>query len=586
MTADGSPESECRERAEPLNGLERLCITMRGSKTRSAEAHAAVRSIVLSYNELAREAGQEVLDAGGNAFDAFIAATMVEYVVAEGGTSLAGPLGALVFDAATGRTHYLDGAWNTPLDPRGEWTPENPEPGRGVLIGGAPAALEALSKRFGRVPFSGLLEPAIYVASNGFEVSEQYAWCVRWRKKFLLRSEDGRQTFFPNGKALKAGAVLKQPSVADLLRGLAEHGANYMYHGPWAAEFEQTVQANGGFASRTDLASYRARWLKPLRTTYRQHRLFASSGTSYGGLWGLVALNVVGLLGLPRDKPYTESPRHLELLIRLSRFLWDESWLQDPKFLEQPGKVAERLSLAYATALAEHVAQLGAAPETANKHGTHSYHVIVVDAAGNAITGTNTINSNPWGQGIFVQGVPLGESGMFLHSAEAKPDPGCRAPLPFSMHMGFHHGRLRFVSGSFSDSAPEASLQFLINLLEYGLDAEQAATLPRFGTAVTNLNTLGVDPNRNWIDVRIRRRIRKELKSLGVRTHADPIGDTGLGGVARVAEDGQVEGALSARPPFGLTVKQLWQFVAASTDRLRDYILDLFRGRAPDDPTA
>src|SRR5215813_2357630 len=118
------------------------------------------RSIVVAYHPLAREAGERMFRQGGNAFDAFVATTLAECVLAEGASSLAGSLGALVYDAQNRRTWYLDADFNDPIEPDAGWDASRPAAGRAVLVPGAIAGLEAMSKRFGKLGFAQATVPA------------------------------------------------------------------------------------------------------------------------------------------------------------------------------------------------------------------------------------------------------------------------------------------------------------------------------------------------------------------------------------------------------------------------------------------
>src|SRR5947209_5207843 len=200
------------------------------------------RGVVVSYNPLAASAGERILQEGGNAFDAFIATTFAEYVVTPGGTSLAGTLGALIFHAPSRTVEYLDGDYNRVRHPSGSWSTSDgfvnlvlDRSGKAVLVPGAVAGLELLSKKYGRVEFARVLAPAIDLAQNGFKVDEFYAAVVSIRADVLRKSPYGKRTFFVSDQPIRKGDTLKQPEVAEFLRNVVRSGAPYMYTGPWAA---------------------------------------------------------------------------------------------------------------------------------------------------------------------------------------------------------------------------------------------------------------------------------------------------------------------------------------------------------------
>src|SRR5262249_52187828 len=223
---------------------------------------------VIAYHPKAREIGESILAAGGNAFDAFVATVAAENVLAEGATSLAGALGVLVYRAENGLVSYLDADFNDPLDPAGRWTAGDPAPGKAVLVPGAPAGLEEMAARYGRLPLSRLLAPAIALAEDGFTVNPLMAMLVATRARILQRTEYGRSTFFPGGTALESGDTLRLPAVAEFLRNLVQHGSAYVYAGGFGRRFIATVQAEGGRLTEADLLAYRVRWCNPWATTY------------------------------------------------------------------------------------------------------------------------------------------------------------------------------------------------------------------------------------------------------------------------------------------------------------------------------
>jgi gamma-glutamyltranspeptidase/glutathione hydrolase len=512
------------------------------------------RGLVISYHPLATQAGERILQGGGNAFDAFVAATMVEYVIAEGGTSLAGPLGALVYDARKNNSLYLDADVNDVKDPDGAWTAADPKPGKAVVVPGALAGLEALSKRYGRLSFATVLEPAINLARQGFEVGEFYASLIAWRADVLRSSEYGRRTFFPGGRALKAGDTLRQPDLADFLTKVSREGSAYMYRGAWAIRCVDEVRAQGGLMAEADLAEYRPAWVEPWHTSYRGYDLYASSARNYGGLWVLLALKTLENTDLARLGHYSASADGLEIVVRTVREVWAEQWLFDARKLEDRRFVEARLTPTYALRVWNRVkSRLSTPPREPSR--LHSYHIIVLDQDGNAVTGTHTIQSLPWGTGIFVEGIPLSPGGMVPFGV----GPGERRLNGLTMHLAFRNGKLRYATGAVTGSLVEANLQLLLNLIDYRLPAERAVSMPRFGTFPHNLEGTRWDWSSNWLDPRVSSRIVERLRARGLffEQKGPLVGtglDTGLGAVAAIKPDGRLEGATIPWP--GLTYRR------------------------------
>jgi gamma-glutamyltranspeptidase/glutathione hydrolase len=517
-------------------------------------------SIVVTHHPHATQAGADILAAGGNAFDAFVAATLAEYVVAEGGTSIAGLLGALVFDAKAQEVAYLEADFNEVQDPKGKWSTWDGivawfglhRTGKAVLVPGALAGLEEMSRRYGTFNFDQVIQPALKLARDGFPLSEFYGAVLQWSARVLQRTEYGRRTFFRNGQPLRPGDTLQQPELAEFLSKVAADGAAYMYRGDWARECVRVVQSRRGRMTEEDLARYRPSWHKPWKIHYRGYDLYAPSGRDWGGLWVNLALLTLENTNLADMGHYSRSADALEVVVRTVRQVWQElPWLEDPRVLEDRAAVESRLTASYTKEIWNRVHQKLPAGNAARR-GSHSYHITVVDKQGNVVTGTHTIQSLPWGDGTFVEGIPLTQMGYM----PSKSGPGERRVDALTMHLGFRDGMFRFATGAFTDALLETNLQFLLNLIDYGLPPDVAASLPRFGTFPRDLRGK-VDVGANWLDPDIPEEIVRQIESRHLSfVRKGPLVctglDTGLGAIVAVQPDGSLAGATAPWP--GLTV--------------------------------
>ncbi len=239
-------------------------------------------AIIASYNREARDAGKQILEEGGNAFDAFVAATLVEYVVAPGVTSLAGPLNALVYHQKINEKLYLDAELNHVADPEGMWS-EGEVGGKGVMVPGALHGLESIHQRYGKLPWARLVQPAIALARDGFPIDPIYSATIEYRAETLKSTPYGTKTFFKNGKPLQSGERLVQPELAVFLEEVAQRGSAAMYRGAWGERCVETVRSRGGRMELQDLYNYRSRWLSPRHIRYRDCDVYGASGRSFGG---------------------------------------------------------------------------------------------------------------------------------------------------------------------------------------------------------------------------------------------------------------------------------------------------------------
>jgi gamma-glutamyltranspeptidase / glutathione hydrolase len=509
---------------------------------------------VVCYHPQASAIGEAILAAGGNAFDAFVAATAAENVLSEGASSLAGALGVLVYHARERLVTYLDGNHNDPLNPDAWWTDDDPAGGKAALVPGAPAALDALAAAHGRLPLATLLAPAIALADGGFPVCRLMAMTIQRRARILRRSDYGRDTYLPNGKPLQPGDTLRQPVVAEWLRSFAEQGASYVYQGAFGQRFIETVRENGGLLQASDLAAYREQWHVPWSTSYRGFALHSCSGPTYGGLWTLLALKTLEHATVAESPHYSRDAEALERMLRIARAVWSERFIFDDTVQDDPAAIQERLSPEYTAAMFERSA-IGGIDPLSGLIGTHSFHIIAKDDEGNIASGTTTAQSDPWGDGIFVEGLPLTTSGRLPFAR----GPGRRRLSPFSIHLVLLNDRPVFSVGAISNSVVEAAFQLIVNLIDHRLPLHDALQAPRFGTFPPNRRQMP-RLDRNWIDPGIDSIIVDALRADGLKLHRSGVIDTGLSTVLALHDDQISEGGTFPLPyvaePFSVSPKE------------------------------
>ncbi len=510
----------------------------------SGKAKNSFQSVV-SYHPQASQIGEQILDEGGNAFDAFVATTAAQYVLSEGVTSIGGPLGALLYDAKSKSAFYMDAEFNDPL----EVDEFSGKPGDAVLVPGAIAGLEAISKSYGKLPFKKVLEPAIGLARNGFTLNQMFANVLASPiyQAVLKRSEYGADTFYPKGIALKEGDWLKLPELAEFLERLADEGSSYAYTGEWAKKFVKKIVAQGGHLSLKDLANYKVIWWMPPHIHYRNLEIYSSGGRAFGGLNTLLSLKALEHEDLKKyGKHFSKSAEALELLIRIENEVKTQAWLKDFKKLDNAKFIEQALSQENADLIFKKVqAQIKAKASLPLKRsmGTHSYQVVVIDKEGNAITGTNTIESMPWAQGIFVDGVALtGARNLKYFSTR----PGDRRLSGFSMEIGIKDEHIAFASGAFNSSLIPAAFEFIVNVVDYRLSAMEAMSLPRFGDEAWNFDpTKYESAGALWLDPRIDKEIVENLSKHNIKTIQSGIIDTGLGALAIVKENKEIDSSIA-----------------------------------------
>ena len=376
----------------------------------------ASHAMVVSAHQLASDAGLEMLRAGGNAVDAAVATGFALAVVHPEAGNLGGG-GFMVIRMADGRTASLDYRETAPMaasrdmyiDSTGRVTSASV---RGPLASGVPGSVagmtEALSK-WGRLPLATVIAPAIRLAENGFAVDSALNGVLNESAKHI-RPFAGGEVFLPGGSAPAVGAILKQPILARTLCLIGRLGASAFYRGPIADEIVAEMKRDGGLITREDLRRYRPAWRTPLRTSYRGYGLLMMPPVSSGGVTIGETFNILEAAG---GEAAFGSGRSTHLLASAFQraFTDRNSTLGDPAFVENP--LRRLLDKGYARRLAATIGRTRATP-TASLGSTagepnETTHYSVIDADGNAVSTTTTINEL-FGSGVYVRG-----AGFFLN---------------------------------------------------------------------------------------------------------------------------------------------------------------------------
>lgn len=370
---------------------------------------------IASAHPLATRAGMEVLQAGGNAFDAAVAVSAALGVVEPFSSGLGGGGFWLLHFAADGRQVVVDGRETAPaeahaamyLDERGE-----PVPGlslNGPLaagIPGAPAALVHVSERYGRLPLARTLAPAIRLARDGYPVYERMRLGMSYKAE-QLRRWPGGAVFLPGGEVPPTEAVQRLPGLALVMERLAQDGREGFYGGAIAAAMVATVRANGGIWTAEDLAGYHVVEREPLVAEFDDLRVVLPPPPSAGGVALIQALNLLEPL---RGAEQDASDRAHVVIEALRRAFRDRGYLGDPDFVDMP--LERLLHPAYADGLRTSIRMDRATPSEmfaplhGGADGDHTTHFSVIDADGNRVAVTQTINGF-FGSSFVVPGLDL-----------------------------------------------------------------------------------------------------------------------------------------------------------------------------------
>jgi len=375
-----------------------LCITACWSAT-----DAVPQSAIASAHPLATRAGMEILDAGGNAFDAAVAVSAALAVVEPTSSGLGGGGFWLLHRASDGREVMIDGRERAPLaaqrdmylDKGGEVIPHLSVDGPlAAAIPGEPAALVHLARDYGRLPLTKTLAPAIRLARDGFPVDEHYRRAAKFRLNVLRASPAAAAVFLRDNEVPALGAIIRQPDLAMTLLLLAQHGRDGFYAGKVAELLVAGVRAAGGIWTQRDLAAYRVIERTPLIGEYRGLHVTSVPPPSSGGVVLLTMLNILSGYDLTKMDAVTHTHVIVEAMRRAYRDRAD--YLGDPDFVRMP--IAQLISPLYAAGLRAGIRLDQATPSSAlpgvaaHAQGPDTTHFSIIDKDGNRVAATLSVN--------------------------------------------------------------------------------------------------------------------------------------------------------------------------------------------------
>lgn len=496
------------------------CYSQDQDRTQARSMVISQHGIVATSQALASQAGAQVLARGGSAMDAAIAANAVLGAVEPMMNGIGGDLFVIYREAATGKLTGINASGWAPAEMTRERLAalghaKMPQDGiHAVSVPGCVDGWEKLHRRFGRLPWREVLQPAIYYAENGFPVTEiiQGSWDGSEAK--LAADPNGREIFLRNGKAPKVGEVFKNPALARAYRLIAEQGAAAFYRGPIAEALIKTSGRLGGALAAADLAEFSSEWVEPISTEYRGWKVYELPPNGQG-IAALMMLNIMETFPLASYAPQGADSLHVKIEAQKLAYADLARYVADQRFSRVP--VKGMLAKPYAAARAKLIDTRRAACEVSAGQplpgAGDTVYLAAVDRDGNVASLIQSIFM-PFGSGIVVEGY-----GFHLHNRAAlfslEPDhPNALAPRkrPFhtiipgymekdGVHMGFG------IMGGLNQA--QAHAQFVSNVVDHGMNIQAALEAPRF----TKLTFGGCD-------VMIERRVAPEVReALAARGH-------------------------------------------------------------------
>ena len=384
-------------------------------------AHAGERppaAAVASAHPAATRAGVEILQAGGNAFDAAVAVSAALAVVEPYSSGLGGGGFWLLHRASDGHEVMIDGREKAPLAAhRDMYLDARGEPLAGASIDGPlaagipgePAALVHIAGRYGRLPLARSLAPAIRLAREGFRVDEHYRRMAAFRLDALRGSPAAAGLFLLNNEVPPQGYLVRQPDLARTLQALAREGRAGFYEGDIARQLVREVRRYGGIWTLEDLRQYEVKERRPVTGSYRGWRVVSAAPPSSGGVVLLEMLNMLAL----RDLRAMSKAGKVHYLAEVMRRAYADRarWLGDADFVGMPLK--RLLSGAYARELVKGIdmkkATASSRLPSVRPEGHDTTHFSILDGEGNRVAATLSINY-PFGSGFVA-----GNTGVLLN---------------------------------------------------------------------------------------------------------------------------------------------------------------------------
>lgn len=468
----------------------------------------ARHGMVATSDTIAAQAGLEILQQGGNAIDAAVAAGAVLDVTSQNDTGIAGDLFALIYIAEENKLYALNSAGWAPTG----WTPEffkehlglDGVPSMGVNAATVPGAIsgyDAMLSRFGTMGFDETFERAVQVAEEGWGQGERRHRDLVSAEGRLSQDSYSSEVFLENGSAPPLYSIIRNPDLADALRLIQDQGRDAFYEGPIADAIVSRVQAGGGVMTHADLAEFESEWVEPISTNYHGYDVFQLPPPGQG--WAaLELLNILEVcaphhnLNLASLGP--SNPDYWHFMVEAKKLAYSDlqAYNGDPLFVDVP--VDKLLDKNYAASLCDRI-DMDKAAEPSVKGGLDggTIYLTTADRWGNMVSFIHSIFS------VYGSAVAIPPYGMILHNRAVafsvdEDSPNVVAPRKRPFHTiiaGFvmQNDEPLMTFGNMGGSVqPETHAQHMVNVIDHGMNIQMTTDVARF-THSQNSNRLSLE---------------------------------------------------------------------------------------------
>jgi gamma-glutamyltranspeptidase/glutathione hydrolase len=475
------------------------------------------QGIAATSQTLASSAAAQILAKGGSAVDAAIAANTVLAVVEPMKTGLGGDLFVMYWEANTGKLVGLNASGTAPKALTPEFLAKQgvkTMPGYGLHSFTVPGAVDGwaqIHKRYGKLPWKDLFQSAIAYAEQGFPVTEaiQESWLANQSR--LHVHPESERVFLPGGKVPKVGDVFKNPDIGRALRLIADQGPSAFYKGEVAAAILKTSHQLGGTMTAEDLAGFSSEWVTPISIDYRGWKIYELPPNSQG-VAALEMLNIMEVTPASPLGPFSPVEMHKRIEAMKLAYADVRRYVADPHTYDAP--VDRMLSKEYAKKRAALIDPNKANCNVPNGDplGSNTTYLTVVDKDGNIASWIESVYEE-FGSGVTAEGMGfiMQNRGALFTLDPHHPNvlSGGKRPfhtiIPAFMERGDQHIGFGIMGGA---NQPLAHAQFASNIVDYGMNIQEALESPRF----TKRNAGGCDVS---IEVRVPAATLQQLSERG-----------------------------------------------------------------------
>jgi len=446
--------------------------------------------MVASSQPLATQIGLDILKKGGTAVDAAIAVNAALGLMEPTGSGIGGDLFAIVWDSKTKKLYGLNASGRSPKSLTLKYFKDNnieKIPSTGTLPVSVPGCVDGwfeLHKKFGKLSMDEILSPTIKYAEEGFPVTELIAHYLEGSvSRYMKQFPNVKETYTNNGKVPGKGDIFKNPLLAETYRKIAKEGRDVFYKGEIAKTISSFIKEQGGFLSYEDLTNHHSEWVEPVSTNYRGYDVWELPPNGQG-LAALQMLNIIEGFDFS-DIPFG-STKHLHIVNEAKKLVFEDraKYYADMNFVKVP--VQQLISKEYADRRRELINPDKAGTYQAGKvKHTGTVYMTVADKDGNMVS---LIQSNYRGMGSGMVPPKLGfmlqDRGELFDLEEGKPNSYVPEKRPFHTIIpafvtkeGKPYMSFGVMGGDFQ---PQGHVQILMNLIDFGMNLQEAGDAPRF----------------------------------------------------------------------------------------------------------